>query len=348
MWLPETAVDYETLGLLARQGIEFTILAPWQADVDRLDSTEPFRVQLPGGDSIIVFFYKGDLSARISFSTDATADAELFADLELASQFSAEKEKCGEDQIILLASDGELYGHHQPRRERFLAQLLDGASAHAGLTNTFPSLWLKTHPPQRTIRIRERTSWSCHHGITRWTGECACTPVEGRWKSYLRYALNRLATALDGLYFDTVYPLIPKPRSLRQRYIHAMLGEISPEKLIAEMASHPLTQDQIWRVYLLLESQRERQRMFTSCGWFFEDFDRIEPKNVLAYAAHAVRLARLATGDDLSPQARSDLRHVISPRSGLSADDVFNQHLARSWVAEDNLSISGPQANDPG
>jgi len=29
---------------------------------------------------------------------------------------------------------------------------------------------------------------------------------------------------------------------------------------------------------ILMAAQCERQRMFTSCGWFFEDFDRIEPK----------------------------------------------------------------------
>jgi hypothetical protein len=120
-----------------------------------------------------------------------------------------------------------------------------------------------------------------------------------------------------------------------------MLGDTQPEKLIAEMASHPLTTDQIWQVYLLLESQRERQRIFTSCGWFFEDFDRIEPKNVIAYAAQSVRLAQLATGDDLSPQVMTDLKHVISPRTGLRADAVFRHHLDRDWDARENLSISG-------
>ena len=80
-----------------------------------------------------------------------------------------------------------------------------------------------------------------------------------------------------------------------------------------------------------IESQRERQRIFTSCGWFFEDFDRIEPKNVITYAAQAVRLARMATGDDLAPQTAADLRHVISPVTGLRADKVFNQQLSRKW-----------------
>jgi hypothetical protein len=341
MWLPETAVDYETLKVMVHQGIEFTILAPWQAEDDGLDPTEPYQVLLPGGDSITVFFYQQDLSARISFVPEATEDADLFASLELSPQYAGGKKKATEDQLILLASDGELFGHHQPFRERFLSQLLNDSKDGAGLSNTFPALWLQTHPPRKTIQIQERTSWSCHHGVTRWTGECACTPLDGRWKSHLRFSLNRLAAALDGLYFDTIYPLIPKPRSLRQRYIHVMLGDLSPGRLIREMASFPLSTDQIWQVYLLLESQRERQRMFTSCGWFFEDFDRIEPKNVLAYAAQAVRLARIATGDDLAPQTINDLKHVISPRTGLGADTVFSGHLERDWNAWENLSISG-------
>jgi hypothetical protein len=184
---------------------------------------------------------------------------------------------------------------------------------------------------ERTVGIRERTSWSCHHGVARWTGECACTPQDGRWKSTLRYSLNRLAAALDSLYFDSVYPLITKPRSLRERYIHVMLGEIRVEQLVAELATRTLTGEQMRQVLLLLESQRERQRIFTSCAWFFEDFDRIEPKNVITYAAQAVRLAYLATGDDLAPQTASDLRHVVSPVTGLRADQVFTQQLERQW-----------------
>lgn len=120
---------------------------------------------------------------------------------------------------------------------------------------------------------------------------------------------------------------------LRERYIHVMLGELGVEELISEMATRNLTSQQIRQVYLLLESQRERQRIFTSCGWFFEDFDRIEPKNVIIYAAQAVRLARLATGDDIAPQTIADLRHVISPVTGLQADQVFSQQLSRDWEA---------------
>ncbi len=331
MWLPETAVDYEVLSILAAHGIEYTILAPWQADSDDLDPTEPYQVLLPGGGSIVVFFYHRDLSTRISFSPESTTNADRFIVSELDPVFKYHKGGNSGDQIILVVSDGELYGHHQPAREKFLSHLLNGASSVAGLQSTYPGLWLQTHRVRKTIRIRERTSWSCHHGVSRWTGECACTPQDGRWKSNLRFALNRLATALDSIYFKTAYPLISKPRTLRERYIHVMLGQVSAHALIEEMASCSLTSEQLHQVHLLLESQRERQRIFTSCGWFFEDFDRIEPRNVITYAAQAVRLARLATGDDLAPQTISDFRHVVSPVTGLRADQVFRRQLAREW-----------------
>jgi hypothetical protein len=57
------------------------------------------------------------------------------------------------------------------------------------------------------------------------------------------------------------------------------------------------------KIQYLLAAQYERQRMFTSCGWFFDDFDRIEPRNNIAYAAQAVWLTQLAVGVDLSKTA---------------------------------------------
>jgi hypothetical protein len=69
--------------------------------------------------------------------------------------------------------------------------------------------------------------------------------------------------------------------------------------------------------------------MYTSCGWYFDDFSRIEPKNNVAYAAQAVWLTRLATGVDLSPQTAADLSHVISQRTGGRGDRVFRRKLQR-------------------
>ena len=330
MWLPETAVDIETLEVLARAGIEFTILAPWQAEQDDLDSSEPYIVPLTDGRTITVFFYQRDLSARISFDAGATINADSFAQYVLRSYFNPEKEKRNEPQLILVASDGELYGHHQFMRDRFLARLVDGASGPLGFRPTFPALWMRSNPPRQFVNIRDATSWSCHHGVVRWMGKCDCTPGDGAWKAQMRYAFERIAGELDRLYLDTVKSFIPDPWALRNRYIHVILGQTTARELIEGMAERALTSDQLRRIHLLLEAQRERQRMFTSCGWFFEDFDRIEPKNNVAYAAQAVRLVRLATGVDLSYVVEPDLHRVISERTHLHADRVFERHLRRA------------------
>jgi alpha-amylase/alpha-mannosidase (GH57 family) len=330
MWLPETAVDLETLEVLARRGIEFTILAPWQASGGDVDPTEPYIVSLPGGRQITVFFYQRELSGRVSFDPGATINADLFAEEIMLPYFDASKHRRGEPQMLLVASDGELYGHHQKLRDYFLARLVDGASGSLDIQPTFPALWLKQFPPHKTVKIRDETSWSCHHGVTRWMGDCACSPGNGDWKAQLRYAFERLSGELDRLYQSVVSPVIDDAWELRNRYIRVLLGQMSAEELIEETAGHALRGEHVRRVHLMLEAQRERQRMFTSCTWFFEDFDRIEPRNSVAYAAQAVRLAYLATGVDLESYAKDDLKRVLSLRSGLSADKVFETHLRRA------------------
>lgn len=330
MWLPETAVDYETLLLLANQGIQYTILAPWQADLNELDITEPYKIKLPGGKAITVFFFQGELSGRISFDPKTTSDANHFIQNDLLTYYLKEKTNQGEPQLVLVATDGELYGHHQPHRERFLAQLLDGATSTAGLTMLYPALWLQSFPIKNEISIKEYTSWSCHHDLLRWKGECSCSSMGASWKYYLRVSLERLAADLDWIFFDATYPHISKPRRLRERYIHAMLGKISPDELIKEIAGHSLTTDQRNRIYWLLEAQRERQRMFTSCGWFFDEFDRIEPLNNIASAAQAVWLTHLATGDELAPQFIADLSRVVSSQTGLKGNQVFEQYYEKA------------------
>ncbi len=330
MWLPETAVDLETLTVLAEQGIEYTILAPWQADTDSLDPTEPYRVKLPDDRSMLVFFYHRDLSGGISFNPALTSNADAFIQQEVAPLFNPEKLQRNEPQMIIIATDGELYGHHQHFRDRFLKHLINGASSSMGLSPSYPALLLHEFPTPRLIDIRPRTSWSCHHGVIRWMGLCDCTPGDGRWKAYLRQAFVRLAEQLDDLYQAVVWKAGIDPWALRNRYIHVVLGHMPVRSLILESAGRSLDDDLLEVIRLLLESQYERQRMFTSCGWYFEDFSRIEPKNNVAYAARAVWLARKATGVDLSPQVQADLKHVISHRTGLRGDMVFQWHIQRS------------------
>src|SRR4051812_21668239 len=73
MWLPETAVDIESLEVLADHGIKYTILAPHQArqvrklggarfrsvDGAKIDPTQAYACKLPSGRTISLFFYDG-------------------------------------------------------------------------------------------------------------------------------------------------------------------------------------------------------------------------------------------------------------------------------------------------
>ncbi len=329
MWLPEAAMDIETLETLADEGIRFTILAPWQAEEANLDVSKPYRVPLPNGKEIIVFFYHQELSMRVSFDPGISVNADRFVSEALSSKFKPVQRKTDPDQLYIVASDGELYGHHQPFRDKFLSYLLNGALRGKSILPTYPALWLRDHTPDQVVRVRPNTSWSCHHGVLRWCGECDCTPHAG-WKAPLREALESLALQIDQQYLDVLRPYLPDPWELRHQYIRVLSGDEQLDALIRRVIPSELPQEEVHKIGLLLQAQYERQRMFTSCGWFFDDFDRIEPRNNVAYAAQAVWLTFLATGVNLTCAAKEWLKPVKSWRSGLAADVVFGHHLERA------------------
>lgn len=331
MWLPETAVDLESLSVLAEAGIRFTILAPWQAQSGDLDTTQPCRIELPGGRDIVVFFYNDALSSNISFNPESTVDAERFIADHLRHRYQSEEA----DQIILVASDGELYGHHQPFRDKFLAYLLDGALAREDIRTTTPGLWLQDHPVTQTVQIRENTSWSCMHGVSRWKDVCGCTP-NGEWKRGLRDFLDRTAAEVDSAFERTVREWLKDPRQAKVDYIQVVLGEEPYRQWESGQVVKKFAMANSAVLQQLMQAQWERQRMFTSCGWFFEDLDRIEPRNNLKYAAQAVALTETAAGVDIANQVLPLLKDVRSWKNGIHAADLFSE-----WVGQFKAMAQG-------
>ncbi len=63
--------------------------------------------------------------------------------------------------------------------------------------------------------------------------------------------------------------------------------------------------------------------MFTSCGFFFEDLDRIEPRNDIAFARRAISLAWQATHIDLQTEFLADLVAARSWRTGRTGADIY-------------------------
>ena len=204
---------------------------------------------------------------------------------------------------------------------------MNGAAANAGIVPTYPGRWLIDHYPQEKVEIIDMTSWSCPHKLRRWMGSCDCTPGDGTWKRNLRKTLDKLAAEIDHLYYQALVQFIPDPWELRNRYVGVMLGECAVKDLLAGQSDQPFSETIVQQMTYWLEAQYERQRMFASCGWYFEDFDRIEPRNNLAYAVNSIRLVKKASGIDLSPLVVRDLHGVVSERSGIRGDTVFQEHM---------------------
>ena len=326
MWLPETAVDLETLELCVENGIQFTILAPWQVEGKPVHSDLPYKVNLPNGSSITVFFYNQDLSNRVSFDSIATENADAFVKNFVIPKSRLSKRR-PESRFLLAASDGEAYGHHHAFRDKFLAYLTSTSIPNAGIDNSYPAKWLIENGVTQEINIKENTSWSCHHGVKRWSDICDCTP-NGDWKKPLGAAFRMIATYIDKQFVTYLQKEHKNPDYVREEYIAVILHRISEDEFVEREFSGISDGDKT-RVKQLLKAQYERQRMFTSCAWFFDDFDRIEPRNNVAYAAAAVWLTEKATGSKMPDELLAPLRNVKSWRSGLTADLVFNHHTKR-------------------
>ncbi len=327
MWFAETAVDHETLRIAAECGVRYTVLAPWQT-ADAVDPTEPYRVELGDGLSMAVFFYNGPLSGGVSFDWDTTNNADNFAASYLPHHLNPEKVREGDDQVIVVATDGELYGHHKPWRDRFLTHLLNGGASAYGFEVTSLGCYLRDHQPARTVTLRVPSAWSCAHGVARWSDGCDCTEGSSAWKPALRAALDHLAVHLDEAYALVGGEALRDPRAARDAYLalrnswtdadafwsrHAR----SPE-VLADMAIRA-------RAEQLLEAQYFGQAMYTSCGFFFEDLDRIEPRNDIAFARRAISLIYQLTGRDLEAEFVRDLSESRSWRSGLTGADLYRQ-----------------------
>lgn len=318
MWLPETAVDLETLEIMAEQGIRFTILAPYQARQVRkigssswekvgesgIDPSMAYRINLPSGRSMCLFFYDGPISRAVAFE-GLLENGGKFAE-RLLGGFSEARPW---PQLIHVATDGETYGHHHRHAEMALAYALDQIRSRKIARITNYGEYLEMHPPTHEVEIRENTSWSCIHGVERWRNDCGCragrNPAWNQaWRAPLRSALNWLRNTLATQYEEQARQFLKDPWAARDDYISVILDRsaASVQQLLNKHAARPLEPAEQVTVLKLLEMQRHAMLMFTSCGWFFDEISGIETVQVMQYAGRAIQLAAELSGN--SPEGR--------------------------------------------
>ncbi len=327
MWLAETAVDIETLAIMAEHGVRYTVLAPWQA-AEPIDATEAYLVRLPNGRSITAFFYNGPLSGGVSFDWDITSNADLFAASYLPHHLNQEKTRQGEPQVIVVATDGELYGHHKPWRDRFLSHLVQQGAPSVGFEVTSLGRYVRDHPATHEITLRVPSAWSCGHGVARWGEGCDCTEGDSSWKPALRQAFVHLADQVDAVFERETAATLRDPWAARQDYL-ALRNDWMPEEAFWERhgtrGAKPRARVAQVRTETLLEAEYYTQWMYTSCGFFFEDLDRIEPRNDIAFGRRAISLVWQATHESLQAAFIADLARARSWRTGLTGADLYRQ-----------------------
>jgi len=307
MWLPETAVDLQSLDVMAQIGIKFTILSPYQAwrfrrigarayrdaSGGKIDPSRPYLVRLRDGRSITVFFYDGPISQGVAFER-LLDSGEQFAQ-RLAGGFVDTRDW---PQLMHIATDGESYGHHHAHGDMALAYALSYIEDKGIARLTNYGEYLEKYPPQHEVQIAENSSWSCSHGVGRWREDCGCN--SGRagwnqsWRAPLRQALDWLRDTAMPLYEQRARAFFTDVWKARNEYIALILdrSEDKVARFFAENASRELSREERVSALELLEMQRHAMLMYTSCGWFFDEISGIETVQVIQYAGRVIQLAQ--------------------------------------------------------
>ncbi len=165
--------------------------------------------------------------------------------------------------MLVIASDGELYGHHQSFRDLFLHRLVAPSATTPDRGYDVVTLAAVAEEaaghPHPEIRIRDRTSWSCHHGVLRWSGECP-DAADGRWKAPLRAALERLAGGIDAATEALARELPGQPDiwAARDRYVDVVIGAQEGDAFAAAILGPRSSAEDRRRLLAVLEAQRWR------------------------------------------------------------------------------------------
>jgi alpha-amylase/alpha-mannosidase (GH57 family) len=348
MWLPETAVDIETIEILSEFGIKFTILAPKQAkrikkgkkrewiDVsnERVDPTMSYRCILPSGNFINLFFYDGPISQDISFG-GLLSSGEAFAK-RLIAAFS---EKRNWPQLVHIATDGETYGHHHRFGDMALAHCLYLIESNSLAKITNYGEYLEKHPSDHEVEIFENTSWSCAHGIERWRDNCGCNSGTNpgwtqMWRKPLREAMDDLRNRLMPLYEKEASKYLKAPWEARNDYIEIILdrSKENVNKFIEKNSVKVLSKQEKNRVLKLLEMQKNTMLMFTSCGWFFDEISGIETTQIIKYSARVIQLAEELWGLPVEKEYLSILEKASSNVSKLTNGSIIYKMLVKSAI----------------
>lgn len=301
MWLSETAVNTSTLQYLSEAGILFTILAPRQIesirnpsgewipfDESSIDTHHSYKVILPNGQSIAVFFYNGAISQKVAF------EGLLNDGARFAEELINDAHKMSKSGIVNIATDGESYGHHHRFGEMALASCIYNIEKDENISMINYGHFLELFPPEMEIKIKENTSWSCYHGVERWRADCGCNTGghpdwNQKYRKPLRDALDWLREQLSTLFYGKT-DVLKNPHAALLDYIGIILdrNDSNVRYFLNKHVVESHLEENCIDALKLLEMMHHAQLMYTSCGWFFDELSGLESTQILQYARRAI------------------------------------------------------------
>lgn len=341
MWLPETGVNLRVVEKLVDYGIKYIILSPTQADKvhykgqkewtdvsnNSIDISKPYFISTSKG-KMGVFFYDGGLSSSISF------DHLLIDANSLKSRIISATDPNKQNQLISIATDGEIYGHHEPFGDMCLAFLMKDSENNNDLIITNYGNYLEMYPPQEEVLLKTGknylgTSWSCSHGVGRWLENCGCkTGGEGswtqEWRRPFRDALDLLRERIRPIFEEIAGAYVNDVWEARNDYIHYILNRSgdSFNQFIQKHAKKELDPEEKTNLICLMESQLYAMYMYTSCAWFFTEISGIETVQNMKYARRSLEY----------------VQEALVGRSRFSAENIENEFKNILRKAKSNLA----------
>lgn len=350
MWLAETAVNDETLEVLADNGIKFTVLSPFQAKGFRkfgeknyvdvswgsIDPARPYRYFIKNNPEkyVDLFFYDGAISKSVAFD-ELLRDGNKFFN-RLKDGVSTLRDYT---QLVNIATDGESYGHHTKFGDMALAYVLRIKAQGNDFRITNYGEFLEKFPPQYEVDIIQDSSWSCCHGVGRWKEDCGCSTGaqagwNQKWRKPLRNALDYLRDELSIIFETEGAKYFVNPWDARNKYIQVILdrNEKNLKKYLKEVLL-PDKQECKVEALKLLEIQRQAMLMYTSCGWFFAEISGIETTQIMKYAARAMQLA----SDFCEKDIESEFLNILAQAKSNIAEfgtgkDVYEKFVKPSII----------------
>ncbi|MEM1616135.1 MAG: DUF3536 domain-containing protein [Pyrobaculum sp.] len=228
MWLPEMAVDLETLEVLVDNGITYTVLT--QGQVRGVGPGGPYKVVLPSGRHIAVFVRDEAVSNALAFG-----GFEKFVEAVR-----------GAPGDLIVALDGETFGHHIKGADKMLAHFI---AQHRDQLANLGALLERGYKAE--AKIVERTSWSCPHGLGRWSRDCGCDGP-APWREGLRRLVDWVGEVVDRAFEEGMGP---GGWDLLKNYVNVLLGGDNSGYTTQQLR--------------LLEAQRAKLAANTSDAWFF-------------------------------------------------------------------------------